>query len=223
MRIRELLKQISSEGIEGLFAHRYDEFARSPISMSHYRRVAAEVAQRVQSGKILEIGPGPGYISIEIAKLLPRAESIGLDVSQTMVEIAIRNAARAGVSDRVAFRLGNASQMPFPFESFDFVVSSGSLHHWKEPTRIFNEIYRVLKVGGEALIGDLRRDSPKELKNEMVAEIDSWFMRWGLRHSFSDAYIKNEMMEILAHTQFSDYKVDEDGIGLRIGLRKSRW
>jgi ubiquinone/menaquinone biosynthesis C-methylase UbiE len=221
MRIGELLKQIGSEGIEGLFAHRYDEFARSPISMSHYRRVAAEVAERVQSGKILEIGPGPGYIAIEIAKLLSKAEIIGLDVSRTMVEIATCNATEAGVSDRVVFQLGNASQVPFPIESFDFMVSSGSLHHWKEPTVILNEVYRVLKGGGEALIGDLRRDSPRELKNEMAAEIDSWFIRWGLRHSFSDAYTKNELMGILAHTQFSDYKVDEDGIGLTIGLKKS--
>jgi hypothetical protein len=81
MRIGEWLKQIGSEGIEGLFAYKYDEFARSPVSMAHYRIVAAEVAGRMQSGKILEVGPGPGYIAIEIAKLLPKADIVGLDVS----------------------------------------------------------------------------------------------------------------------------------------------
>jgi ubiquinone/menaquinone biosynthesis C-methylase UbiE len=220
MRIGECLKQIGSEGIEGFFAHRYNEFAHSPVSMAHYRKVAAEVAQRVRSGKILEIGPGPGYIAIEIAKLLPTAESVGLDVSRTMVEIATCNAAEARVNDRVVFRLGNATQMPFPVKSFDFVVSSGSLHHWKEPIRIFNEIYRVLKDGGEALIGDLRRDAPRKLRNEMAAEIDSWLMRWGLWHSFSDAHTRDELLEMLAQTCFSDYEIAEDGAGLTISLKK---
>jgi ubiquinone/menaquinone biosynthesis C-methylase UbiE len=221
MRIVESLRQIGSEGIEGLFARKYDEFARSPASMAHYRQVAVDVARRVQSGRILEIGPGPGYIAIEIAKLLPGVEVVGLDVSPTMVEIASRNAEEVGVADRVSFRLGNAAQMPFPAESFDFVVSSGSLHHWKEPIRIFNEVYRVLKDGGEALIGDLRRDAPRELKDELAAGIDSWLMRWGLRHSFSEAHTRDELLEMLAQTSFSDYEVAEDGAGLTITLRKS--
>jgi ubiquinone/menaquinone biosynthesis C-methylase UbiE len=220
VRIGELLRQIGSEGIEGFFAHKYDEFARSPVSMAHYRWVAAEVARRVRSGKILEIGPGPGYIAIEIAKLLPKAEIVGLDVSRTMVEIANRNAAEAGVADRIVFRLGNAAQMPFFAESFDFVVSSGSLHHWKELVRIFNEVYRVLKNGGEALIGDLRRDAPRELKDELAAGIDSWLMRWGLRHSFGEAYTRHEILELLIQTSFSDYEVAEDGAGLSITLGK---
>jgi ubiquinone/menaquinone biosynthesis C-methylase UbiE len=220
MRIGQSLRQIGSEGIEGLFAHKYDEFARSPVSMAHYCEVAAEVAQRVRSGNILEIGPGPGYIAIEIAKLLPKAEIVGLDVSRTMVEIASRNAEEAEVADRVSFRLGNAAQMPFPVESFDFVVSSGSLHHWKEPIRIFNEVYRVLKDGGEAVIGDLRRDAPRELKDELAAGIDSWLMRWGLRHSFSEAYTRDELLEMLAQTSFSDCEIAEDGAGLTITLRK---
>jgi len=136
------------------------------------------------------------------------------------VEIATRNAAEAGVADRVVFRLGNAAQMPFSAESFDCVVSSGSLHHWKEPIRIFNEVYRVLKNGGEALIGDLRRDAPRESKDELAAGIDSWLMRWGLRHSFSEAHTRDELLEMLAQTSFSDYEVTEDGAGLTITLRK---
>jgi ubiquinone/menaquinone biosynthesis C-methylase UbiE len=220
MRIVESLRQINSEGIEGLFARKYDEFARSPVSMAHYRRVASGVAQRVRSGKILELGPGPGYIAIEMAKLLPKAEIVGLDVSHTMVEIATRNAEEAEVADRVSFRLGNAAQISFPAESFDFVVSSGSLHEWKKPIRIFNEVYRVLKDGGEVLIGDLRRDAPRELKDELAVGIDSWLMRWGLRHSFSEAYTRDELLEMLAQTSFSDYEVTENGAGLTITLRK---
>lgn len=220
MRIGAWLRHIGPEGVEGVFARKYDTLARRPVSMAHYRSVAGEVARRVQAGKILEIGPGPGYISIEVAKLLPKAENVGLDVSRTMVEIATRNAVDAGVDDRVAFQLGNAAQMPFPVKSFDFVFSSGSLHHWKEPTLIFDEIYRVVKDGGEVFIGDLRRDAPKKLRDEMAAGIDSRLMRWGLRHSFGDAHTKDELLEMLAQTRFSDYEVVEEGANLAISLKK---
>ena len=79
----------------------------------------------------------------------------------------------------------------------------------------------MLKHRGEALIGDLRRDAPRELKDELVGEIDSWLMRWGLRHSFSEAYTRDEALGLLAWTSFSDYKVTENGIGLDIAFRKS--
>ena len=220
MIIGDVLNQLRSEGIEGLFAHRYAEFARTETSMSRYRQMAADVVKRVQGGRILEVGPGPGHIAIEIAKLLPQAEVVGLDVSQTMVEIATRNAAEAGVADRVTFRLGNAASMPFSPESFDFVVSGGSLHEWKDPAAVFSAGYDVLKAGGQALIGDLRRGASKEAKDEMASEIDSRLMRWGLRHSFAESHTRREILSLLAETPFSEYRVEEDPVALSIHLRR---
>jgi ubiquinone/menaquinone biosynthesis C-methylase UbiE len=48
--------------------------------------------------------------------------------------------------------------MSFEDSSFDLIVSTGSLHHWKKPLHVINEIYRVLKDGRQAWIYDLRRD-----------------------------------------------------------------
>jgi len=113
------------------------------------------VIKHLKSEKILEIGPGPGYLSIEIAKL-GDFQIIGLDISETMTGIAKRNAQEAGIE--VEFRLGNAASMPFQDNTFDFVVSSGSLHHWKEPVKVFNEVYRILRTNRKARIGDLREN-----------------------------------------------------------------
>ena len=221
MRIVELFKQLSSEGIEGLFAHKYAEFARSPVTMTVYQQIASDAAQHIQSGRILEIGPGPGFISIEIAKLLPQVEIVGLDASSTMVEIANSNAEEAQVASRVTFQLGNASQMPFPTESFDFVVSNGSLHEWKEPVKILNGVHDVLRNGGTARISDLRRDAPGELKQELAGQIDSWVMRWGLKKSFSEAYTREEIPVLLAQTAFTEHEISENGVSVDITLKKS--
>lgn len=212
---------VSPGGIEGYFAIKYAEFAKNTESMrEEYRRLASKAASEIQTGRILEVGPGPGYIAIEIAGLLPEVEIIGLDISNTMVEIAGSNANEHGLSERIEFRRGDASEMPFEEASFDFVLSSGSLHHWRKPIQIFNEIYRVLKPGCRALISDVRRDAPEEEVEELVTEIDSRFMRWGLKHSVGEAYTVLAIERLLGDTQFADAETKEDGISMEIWLRK---
>ena len=171
----------------------------------------------MKSGKILEIGPGPGYLSIEIAKI-GHYQITGLDISETMIEIAKRNAQEAGVE--VEFRLGNAGNMPFQDNTFDFVVSSGSLHHWKEPVNVFNEVHRVLKANGEALIGDVRKDASKEEIDKIAKKIDSFIMRWGLRHSVKEAYTKDEIIQLLRKTEFKKGEVKETPPAVEIWLNK---
>lgn len=217
----QTLKQLVSQGIEGYFAVKYAEFAKNTEKMrEEYRRSAVKIASVVQKGKLLEIGSGPGYLSIEIAKLLPEIEVIGLDISDTMVEIAKKNANEHGLSDRIKFKKGNASKMSFENSSFNFVTSGGSLHHWKKPTLIFNEIYRVLKQDGRALISDLRKNTPKEKIKEWADVIDSRIMRWGLKRSFGESYTEERIEEIIKDTKFRDFMVKVEDINLEIWLKK---
>ena len=62
--------------------------------MAQFQKLAREIAAELQPGsKILEVAPGPGFLSIELAKL-GNFEVTGLDISKTFVEIAQANAAR---------------------------------------------------------------------------------------------------------------------------------
>jgi ubiquinone/menaquinone biosynthesis C-methylase UbiE len=171
-------------------------------------------------GKALEIGPGPGFISLELAKLLPEMDIVGLDLSETMIEMAEKNAQVHGLTDRVRFEQGDAADMPFEDDSFDLIVSSGSLHHWDKPARIFNEIHRVLKPSGSALIFDLRGDAPKESVDEMARAIDSKVMRWGLRHSFAEGYTAQEIEKIVGKTPFVEPEIEVGDINLEVRLGK---
>lgn len=211
------IKQLTSKGgIEGYFAEKYDKFAKA-VLIDLYKEIAGLVIKHLKSGKILEIGPGPGYLSIEIAKL-GDFQITGLDISETMIEIARRNAQEAGAD--VVFKLGDASNMPFKDNTFDFIVSSGSLHHWKEPVKVFNEVYRVLKSDREALIGDLRKNAAKEEMDKIARKIESFIMRWGFRHSIKEAYTKDKVVELLSETKFKKGQVKESPIGLEIWLKK---
>jgi ubiquinone/menaquinone biosynthesis C-methylase UbiE len=149
-------------GMEGAVAHRYEKTTRR--DMAEYRRLAERFAAGFpEGGDILEVAPGPGFLSIEMAKAGPLRVT-GLDISKTFVEIARKNAAAAGAS--VNFENGNASHMPFSDASFDFVVCRSAFKNFTDPVGALREMRRVLRPGRKGVILDLRKDASwKDITN----------------------------------------------------------
>ncbi|GBC60227.1 hypothetical protein DENIS_1178 [Desulfonema ishimotonii] len=110
-------------------------------------------------GRLLDIGTGPGWLLVKLHEKSSDLRLTGLDISAPMITTARKNIRRLGLSEHIYFREGTAAHLPFAGNSFDIVVSTGSLHHWKEPVRGLNEVYRVLCPGGYALIYDLVSDT----------------------------------------------------------------
>jgi ubiquinone/menaquinone biosynthesis C-methylase UbiE len=123
-------------------------------SLPQFQKEAKKIAEELPQGSsVLEVAPGPGYLSVELAKFGLRVT--GLDISHSFVKMARENAAAAGVT--VDFQQGNASAMPFADASFDFVICRAAFKNFSEPVKAINEMVRVLKPGGRALIHDLDR------------------------------------------------------------------
>ena len=108
--------------------------------------LAATVAG-LHAPMVLEIGPGPGHLAVELARRVADLRLTGLDIDPSMVEHAVVRAERAGVQDRVTFRVGDVAVLPFADASFDLVTSSFSVHHWPDAAAGFAEIRRVLRPG----------------------------------------------------------------------------
>lgn len=138
-------------------ADRYDRLANH-LTRPLYERVAADVtgARMGEVGSVLDVGTGPGRVPILIARALPGWRVDGIDLSGPMVDRARRNAAEAGLADRVTFTAGDVAALPYPDASFDLVVSSISLHHWADAEAGLREVRRVLRRGGQAWIYDFR-------------------------------------------------------------------
>ena len=149
----------SPEGIEDpAIAAAFNRIARWPQMRLLRRYVVQRAAGMVARGEAVDLGCGPGYLAVELARAAPSLHVTGVDLSNEMVAEAERFAAQAGLSRRVAFRKGDVHRIPFPDASLDLVVSTLSLHHWSDPLPVLDEVARVLRPGGSFLIFDLRRD-----------------------------------------------------------------
>jgi ubiquinone/menaquinone biosynthesis C-methylase UbiE len=200
-------------------------YARNTGKMiDQYREAAHDVAAQLASGsRVLEVAPGPGYFAIELARL-GSFHVVGLDISHAFVRIATENATRAGVE--VEFRQGNASSMPFESNSFDFVYCRAAFKNFSEPVQAINEMYRVLRPGGRAVISDLRRDaSPGEI-NAAVEEmrlgwIDSVTTRWIFKHSLlKRAYLPEDFRRMASRTPFGTCEIGAVSIGVEVSFLK---
>lgn len=135
-------------------ARLYDTlFAR--LMGGFYRMVAREVVGTCPTGRVLEVGGGPGQLAVGLAQMPPGLTVIGVDVSHAMVERALHRVREAGRTRQVQVKVGNVAALPFPDATFDAVVSTLSLHHWAQPDRGLAESYRVLKPDQQAWIYDV--------------------------------------------------------------------
>ena len=187
--------------------------ARSSFMKGFYRDVAAEVARSLNRGSILDIGTGPGRLPLALARLLPEVKVIGLDVSPDMIRAASKAAAKEGLSPRVSFVTEDAARLPFEDASFDLVLSTASLHHWKNPLLILTEIHRVLKDEKQAWIYELRTDMPRALKEKLgesgYGRVMSYLISAGVRtHSGLSLAELKDILEDGAGG-FRSYHLDE--------------
>jgi ubiquinone/menaquinone biosynthesis C-methylase UbiE len=150
------------EGIEDIeVVEGYDKISRWPQFRLLRRLVINELRKSNPQGVLIDVGCGPGYLTADILKSFPQLSVIGMDIAEEMLERAADNLNSQVSNNRASFRKGDIHELPFKDSSMDFVVSTLSLHHWAEPVKAINEIYRVLKPGCRFLLFDLRRDSPR--------------------------------------------------------------
>jgi len=120
--------------------------------------VARRATRMTARGKAVDLGCGPGYLAVEMAQQAPELRVTGVDLSNEMLAEAEDYAQRQNMAQSVSFRSGDVQELPFADGSVDLVVSTLSLHHWRDPVAALDEVARVLRPGGSFLIFDLRRD-----------------------------------------------------------------
>ena len=222
MTTMTMRKPHADRPIEGMMAKWYA--SNTAEMMKEYVDLARRISKEIPQGSaVLEVAPGPGYFCIELAKLGSYAIT-GMDLSRTFVKMAAEKAEQAGV--RVEFKEGSASNMPFPKNSFDFLLCRAAFKNFADPVGALQEMCRVLRPGGRALLIDLSRDARPDDVSRAVDEmglttVNRLLTKMAFRTMLiRSAYTRAEFEQMLAETEFAQADIVEEGMGFEITMRK---
>lgn len=116
-----------------------------------------EIARKVLSwipddfdGKLLDVPVGTGVFTAEKYKRMGKADIIGLDYSQDMLDRARFRFCENGIINIKTIQ-GDVGAMPFDDNSFDYILCMNGLHVFPDKDKAYSEILRTLKQGGELL------------------------------------------------------------------------
>jgi len=160
-------------------------------------------------GRALDLGCGPGQITIMMARRWPDMRFVGLDAAASMLEQARKDAAAAGVEcDWEVIRVGPEGDGRLPYEdaTFDLVTCNSVMHHLADPLQALNEMARICKPNGAVLIRDLMRPPAPlyELHCRVFGRHYGGEMLRLYRASVKAAYTAEEMQEMLDASKLGD-------------------
>lgn len=161
---------------------------------------------------LLDLGCGTGHLLMAFHEAVasgkaPKLRLLGIDLGAESVRICGERMSDAGIAD-VDVREGDGANMPYSDSDIDVVVTSLSLHHWTEPIRVFNEMYRVLRPGGLLVLLDMRRDARK-FWHRLLAFATYVVVPKALRHvreplgSLLASYTSEELEALLSKTTWA--------------------
>jgi len=166
--MKQKMKILPSEKGYNLAASGYDK--KEKYLNSFEKGLLLPLVGDVKGLKILDAGAGTGRLALALARL--GAEVTALDVSEEMLNILKRK------NNKIQTVVGGIEDLIFSSNDFDWVISAFVIVHLKDPTRFFDQAYRVLKDGGKLLVTNINQKEPPEVETpEGKIKIESYYHR----------------------------------------------
>ena len=140
---------------------------------------------------VLDIACGTGELERLLLNDDPNRAIVGVDISEQMLAQARQKL--SGYAN-LSFQQAIASQLPFPDQSFDIVVSANALHYFPEPEMALKEIKRVLKPQGSVVILDWCKDF-------LLCRVGDWILK-RLDSAYQQCYTEAELHDLLNDAGF---------------------
>ena len=191
--------------------------------------IARDSASLLDSGRVLDVGTGPGRLLLELRKLNDHLELFGLDISASMVRRARKNL--QGIP--VDLRQGSIRNTDYQSGFFDAITCVGSFYLWDQPTECVDEIFRILKPGRSAYLFESYRDhDAEEFRHALAAnlvKVAPWqrpLCGFAVKKLLRMTYRTEEFARILDQTKFANSysltKVKLAGLPIWLRIRLSR-
>lgn len=147
------------------------------------------------NNRILDLGTGTGYVSLEIAKRYRSTQVIGLDIVERTLEVNRKKAVEQNLNN-ISFVSYNGMDFPFEDSFFDIIVTRYALHHFPNIEHTFSELARILKKGGRLMIAD-----PTPNENDTSRFVDAYMKMKPDGHI--KYYTKDELEKFAENVGFS--------------------
>ena len=198
----------------------FDQIARE-VFAPVYPVLAQQILKwsGIKQGSCLDIGCGGGYLGLALARA-SKLETILFDESQDMLNLAQDYISQSGLESRVKTLPGDVHRIPLPDESIDLAVSRGSMFFWEDRVKAFREIYRVVCVGGMAILGG--GFGNLELLREVEAKMQKIDPEWKVKRQQRIGKESVESyQEELKQAGISTFEIKQDEAGLWITFKKT--
>jgi len=120
-----------------------------------WRRRTVRALQLGDRPRVLDLATGTGDLAIDIARMHPRAEVIGLDPSPRMLAVAQAKLARRGLADRVTLVRGDAQHLPYASCEMDAATIAFGIRNVPDRLAALREMARVVRPGGRVCVLEL--------------------------------------------------------------------
>ena len=183
-------------GIERVRRYAREHRKYAPIM---YRSIIKDVKALGVRGRFLEMGAGPGFLSMMMARKFPDITVTAVDISDAMATVANEYIVAEKLGDRIDYVVGDVGDGDFMQElgKFDLVYSTFSLHHWGAPKEPLRNLWDAVKDSGILYIHDFRKQgwlNCLPLKGEGI-------------ESMKKAFTPDEIRAVLRETGITDYKI----------------
>jgi ubiquinone/menaquinone biosynthesis C-methylase UbiE len=164
--------------------------------------------------KMLDIGCGTGWAVRYASQLCTgNGEFYGLDISPLMIEKAKKDS--SGYKN-VFFFNADSETMPFENNLFDFIICTNSFHHYQNPIKVLEEIYRVLKPNGKIFIMDPNADNTIiRILDNIVSRREDAHVKFYNTREYKSFFEKTNIKYIDSKTMFLEK--------IQIGQKSVNW
>ena len=150
-------------------AEMFDNISESYDFLNHFlsfgidttwRKKAVDQLIDIKPKVILDVATGTGDFALMANKRLNPDLITGIDISEGMLKVGLKKMENKGLSDKIHLQYGDSENMPFEDNRFDAITVAYGVRNFQTLLKGLKEMYRVLNVGGKAII--LEFSNPKK-------------------------------------------------------------
>jgi ubiquinone/menaquinone biosynthesis C-methylase UbiE len=151
-----------------------------------------------ENSNVLDLACGAGTTSFYLSKKY-KCRINGIDISKSLIADANKSLKKSGKKNKINFEVGNALNLPYPDNTFDFVISQAFFILIDDRQKALNEIYRVLKPGG--FLGSLElgwfKTPPKDFYDEILKKTCTNFVPRMVKFEEWEDFFRSENLNLI--------------------------